>query len=100
MKHTDDLLIAKVFTCCLEKDSSIKEITEKCYGNDYAKNEIHVYKIVEYLVVEGFLYPVIKNGLVYSVNSDKIIKSLITNKKIIQIGNNKFQVVNKERIEK
>jgi len=94
VKHTEDLLVTKIFSCCLQKDSTLREITKIIYGNDFAKNEIQVYKTVEHLVRDGFVIPVVNGGLKYSVNVDKIISSLVKNKSITQIGKDRF-VVNK-----
>jgi len=92
VKHTEDLLITKVFSCCMDKAVDVHKITRFVYGNDYAKNEIHVYKVLESLIESDFVVPVVNGGLKYSINSEKIISMLIKSKAIVQMGNNQFKI--------
>jgi len=93
MKHTDNLLVTKVLGLCLNKTSTVGELTKKIYGNDYAKNEIQIYKTLEFLITEELLKPVVNNGsLKYMVNVEKILSMLAKNKIITQINNSTFKI--------
>jgi hypothetical protein len=92
VKHTEDLLVTKIFSFCLVKPVTISEITRHIYGNDYAKNEITIYRTIENLIKEGYIIPTVDKGLRYQINFHKIIKILIENKAIIQVGKDTFKL--------
>jgi len=91
IKHTTDLLITKIFSYCI-KPRSINEITKKIYGNNYAKNQITIYKTIEYLVQEEFIKIEIQKEIKYRSNYERILSILAQNKILIQIDNNTFKI--------
>lgn len=77
MKHSDDLLVAKVFSCCLKKSRSIDDITSRVYGNGYSTNKMRVFQMVECLIGEGIVVPKVNGGhLLFQINQD-VVKELI-----------------------
>jgi hypothetical protein len=72
------------------KPQTLGEITKKIYGNDYARNEIVVYKSIENLVQSGFLRIVCNGGICYQVNVERVISCLVDGNLVTQISKDKF----------
>ena len=77
MKHTDDILVAKVFTSCLKRARTIDEISSRIYDHNSAKSIVRVFRCVESLISEHVLIPKCNNGsLCFQVDKD-MIKELV-----------------------
>lgn len=72
-KNTDDLMVAKVFTCCLRRSRTVGEITKSIYGNGYAKNQVRVFQVLEVLIGERVVVPKVNGGsLRFQVDRDMV----------------------------
>jgi len=77
MKHSDDLIVAKIFCQCIKKPKTLDELSYKIYKNHHAPNVLRVYRVVEALISEKILVPKMNNGsLMFQVDKE-IINELI-----------------------
>jgi len=76
-KFNDDLMVAKVFTCCLRRSRTVGEITRSIYGNGYAKNQVRVFQVLEVLIGEGVIVPKVNGGsLRFQIDRD-LVKGMV-----------------------
>ena len=69
---TDDILVAELFSLCMDEPRTIEELCNVLYDNMYAKNLVRVYLMVQVLLKRGLLIP--------SFTNDKEIKFKVDTK--------------------
>ncbi len=74
-EHSKELLVTQIFGICFKHSRTIDEITQKIYGNGYAKNVVRVYQCYEILMEHGIVVPKFQNSqLRFQVNPDILNK--------------------------